>query len=63
MNPVILAGIIRTALAAGSGALVAVGVIDQGTAADASTNLEAIIGGIGGLLTLGWSIYSKLDKG
>ena len=63
MNPAMIAGAVRTALAAVSGALVYMGVVDADTAAGASGNVESIIGSLGALGTLAWSIWSKFQKG
>jgi hypothetical protein len=61
MNPAMIAGAIRTALAAVSGALVYMGVVDADTAAGASGNVETIIGSLGSLGTLAWSIWAKMN--
>lgn len=61
MNTAMIAGAIRTALAAVSGALVYTGMVDQDTAAQASGHVETIIGSLGWLATLGWSLYAKFS--
>ena len=61
MNTAVIAGVIRTALAAVGGALVGTGIIDQDTANQASGNLETILGSLSALGALGWSIWSKLS--
>jgi hypothetical protein len=60
MNPAMIAGAVRTALAAVSGALVYMGITDADTAASASGHFETIVGSLGSLITLGWSIWSKM---
>jgi hypothetical protein len=60
MNPAMIAGAVRTVIAMASGALVAGGYMDQDAAAGASANVEAIVGGLGGLITLGWSVWAKM---
>ena len=61
MNPAMIAGAVRTVIAMASGALVAGGYMDQDAAAGAATNVEAIIGSVGGLAALVWSIYAKMN--
>jgi predicted MFS family arabinose efflux permease len=60
MNPTIIGGVIRTAIAVVSGALLGGGVIDQDAANQATGNIETIIGAATALATLGWSIWAKL---
>jgi hypothetical protein len=55
-----IAGLIRTAIAVVSGALIGAG-FDVGTDFTAfSGQIDIIIGAVGGLIAGGWSIYNKV---
>jgi hypothetical protein len=54
-------GAVRTAMAVISGALLGGGFIDQDTASQATSNMETIIGSLGSLITLGWSLWAKFN--
>jgi hypothetical protein len=61
MNPAMIGGAVRTVIAVLSGALLGGDVIDQAAADQAALNVEAIIGSVGALVTLGWSIWAKMN--
>lgn len=52
MLPEIIGSTVRTTLATAAGGLIAKGYID-------ATTLDMLIGGVIGLMTLGWSIWQK----
>lgn len=53
-------GIVRAAVAAGGGFLVALGVMDSDTAAGAVTNVETILGSVTVVLAAAASLYAKI---
>jgi hypothetical protein len=61
MNPAMVGGAVRTVVAVLSGALLGGGFIDQDTANQATGNVETIIGAATALITLGWSIWAKMN--
>jgi hypothetical protein len=63
MNPAMIAGAIRTAIAVASGALVGGGFLDQDSASQASGHVETILGAVGALGTLVWSLWAKMQGG